>query len=96
LYTGVEPSLPFVFRTTEMPAGLQISTVVETFRDREVPPALPSYEDDANIQSGTVPSSEPGMNPGLQRSIPRAARRRGPGDAALRPGNAIILERSPG
>ena len=50
-----------------MPAGLQISTVVETFRDLEVPPALPSYEDDANIQSGTFSSSESGTIPGLQR-----------------------------
>src|SRR5437773_5057324 len=27
LYPGVEPLLPFVFRTAETPAGLQISTV---------------------------------------------------------------------
>ena len=38
LYPGVEPLLPFVFRTAETPAGLQISTVVKTFRDLEVPP----------------------------------------------------------
>jgi hypothetical protein len=55
LYTGVEPLLPFVLRTAKKPAGLQICTVVETFRDLEVPPASPSYEDRANIQSGTVP-----------------------------------------
>jgi hypothetical protein len=55
LYTGIEPHLPFVFRTAKTPAGLQISTVFETFRDHEVPPALPSREDRTNIQSGIVP-----------------------------------------
>jgi len=57
LYTGLEPHLPFVFRTAEKPAGLQICAVVETFRDLEVPPALPSCEDRANIQPGTVRNS---------------------------------------
>jgi hypothetical protein len=41
LYAGVA-HLPFVFRTAKTPAGLQISTVSETFRDFEVPPAAPS------------------------------------------------------
>jgi hypothetical protein len=50
-----------------MPAGLQISTVVQTFRDLEVPPAPSSYEDRANIQSGTAQAAELVTVPGLQR-----------------------------
>jgi hypothetical protein len=57
LYAGDEPLLPFVLRTAKKPAGLQISTVVETFRDLEVPPASSSYEDGAIIQSGTLQQS---------------------------------------
>ena len=68
LYTGVEPLLPFVLRTAKKPAGLQICTVVETFRDLEVPPASPSYEDRANIQSGTAKKTEFPAVPGLQRT----------------------------
>ena len=49
-----------------MPAGLQISTVVQTFRDLEVPPALPSCEDRADIQSGT--DTKAVTVPGLQRT----------------------------
>src|SRR5438105_6940899 len=41
LYAGVAPSTVRVPDRRKKPAGVQISTVVETFRDLEVPPALP-------------------------------------------------------
>jgi hypothetical protein len=62
LHTGVEPFLPFVFRTAKKPAGLQICTVVQTFRDLEVPPAPPSPGGALNMQPGIVPGSESGLS----------------------------------
>jgi hypothetical protein len=49
------PLIPADART---PVSLQIKTVVETYRDLEVPPTPPSYEGRTNIQAGTVTDSE--------------------------------------
>src|SRR5262249_31657106 len=106
LCTGLEPHLPFVFRTAEKPAGLQLSTVVETFRDLEVPPALPSWGDRANTQPGTATGRN---GPGsaahrgrtacqINQSLGRAALRPGhaPYAATARPACAIIATRTGG
>jgi hypothetical protein len=88
LYTGFEPFLPFVFRTAEAPAGLQISTIVEIFRDLEVPPAPSSCEDTSDIQSGTA-KDELVAVPRLQRSAAQGpcSNRNGYGRVALRAGH---------
>jgi hypothetical protein len=94
LYTGIEPFLPFVFRTAETPAGLKISTVVKTFRDREVPPALPFCEGTSNIQSGTA-KDELVAVPRLQRTaaLSFVLNSMSIGRAALRPGHTLLRGR---
>jgi hypothetical protein len=73
---GREPSLPFVFRTAKKLAGLQISTVVKTFRDREVPPAAPNLarrqhairDRQIEVSIWTVPR----LRCGMKNAAPRA------------------------
>ena len=68
-----------MFRTVKKPAGLGISTVVKTFRDLEVPPALPSYEDGAKVEPGTVTDRNGPGSAAHQRRRLRLRRNAAPG-----------------
>jgi hypothetical protein len=50
------PRAPSIVRVPDpkTSAGLQIGTVVKTFRDHEVPPAPPCYEGGPNMQPGPL------------------------------------------